>query len=494
MRCNTNHAARKSLHYLTAPLHDGCKLILGVDETPLPLTRLGAAESTMCVECWKQRQTDASVCGGGGDASRQLARIREGNPTSIVVQVVKFADLCKSTLEHLGVRQRRYGLHLIRRDAIYKLIHQLAPCPEAVALGTATLCQTRDPSLESVAVKIRYTGDSYSEPFVRIMGLNVCGDAVDSTVRCGNSNVTCPTGWQQSGLKPQTRHVAHHSYLGLSYSISMITETRLPWLTVTRGEAPLIVTMPHTGVDIPRDIEYGLVSPWLARKDADWWVNLLYDFAHSMGATVIRTAISRTVIDCNRDPSGVSLYPGQATTELCPTTTFDGEPLYRPGFEPQAAEIALRRSTFFDPYHGAIADAIKRLRAKHNNVVVYDCHSIRSTIPRLFEGTLPNFNIGTNNGATCSPALTSAVEAACDKTGFTRVTNGRFRGGYTTRHYGRPTEGVHALQMELACRGYMREPLSVSQGEWPTRYDEEVSGPMRTVLTHVLQACIRFAT
>jgi N-formylglutamate deformylase len=494
VRRNTNHPTRKSLHHLTASLHDGRKLIPRVDKSSLPLPRLCPAESTVCIKCWKKRQTDSRICCGGRDAPRKLAWIGKGSPTAIVVQVMKFADLCKSTLEHLGVRQRCYGLHLIRRDAIYKLIHQLAPRPEAIAFGTATLCQARDASLESVAVKIRYAGDTYSEPFVRIIGLNVCGDAVDSTVRRSNSNVTCPTGWQQSGLKPQTRHVARHSYLGLSYSISMITETRLPWLTVTRGESPLIVTMPHTGVDIPRDIEYGLVSPWLARKDADWWVNLLYDFAHSMGATVIRTGISRTVIDCNRDPSGVSLYPGQATTELCPTTTFDGEPLYRPGFEPRASEIALRRSTFFDPYHEAIADAIKRLRAKHNTVVLYDCHSIRSKVPRLFEGTLPNFNIGTNNGATCSPALTSAVEAACDETGFTRVTNGRFRGGYTTRHYGRPTEGVHAVQMELACRGYMREPLAVSQGEWPTRYDEEVSRPMRTVLTHVLQACIRFAT
>jgi formiminoglutamase len=188
------------------------------------------------------------------------------------------------------------------------------------------------------------------------------------------------------------------------------------------------------------------------------------------------------------------LYPGQATTELCPTTTFDGEPLYAQGFAPDGAEIALRRSTFFDPYHAAITAAVTRLRAKHTNIVLYDCHSIRSNVPRLFEGVLPNFNIGTNNGATCAPALTGAVEAACDGTGFTRVTNGRFRGGYTTRHYGRPTDGVHALQMELACRGYMREPLkSVSKGEWPTPYAEEVAGPMRAVLTRVLAACVRFA-
>jgi N-formylglutamate deformylase len=277
----------------------------------------------------------------------------------------------------------------------------------------------------------------------------------------------------------------------------MTLESRLPWLTVIPGEAPLVVSMPHTGIDIPRDIESTLISPWFGRKDADWWINCLYDFASTLGATVVRTSISRTVIDCNRDPSGASLYPGQATTELCPTTTFDGEPLYKAGCSPDAAEIALRRSTFFDPYHAAIAGAIARLRGRYSKVVLYDCHSIRSVIPRLFDGVLPNFNIGTNNGATCAPALTSAIEAACDTGGsdFTRVTNGRFRGGYTTRHYGRPTDGVHAVQMELACRGYMREPLkAVVQGEWPTPYDDGVAAPMRAVLTRVLEACIKFAS
>ena len=274
-----------------------------------------------------------------------------------------------------------------------------------------------------------------------------------------------------------------------------IESPRLPWLSIAEGAAPLIVTLPHTGVDIPQDIESTLISPWLARKDADWWINCLYDFAYGLGATVIRTAISRTVIDCNRDPSGASLYPGQATTELCPTATFDGEPLYRAGFLPNAAETLQRRSTFFDPYHAAITGAIKRLRGQHATVVLYDCHSIRSIIPRLFEGLLPNFNIGTNNGATCSAALTSAVEAICDgATGLTRVTNGRFRGGYTTRHYGQPSEGVHAIQMELACRGYMREPLeAVVQGEWPTPYQEQVAAPMRAVLRRVLEACLEFA-
>ena len=176
------------------------------------------------------------------------------------------------------------------------------------------------------------------------------------------------------------------------------------WLTVIRNDAPLVVSLPHTGTDIPAGYERGLVSPWLARKDADWWIERLYDFASSLGATVVRTTISRTVIDVNRDPSGVSLYPGQATTELCPTTTFDGEPLYKPGAAPTADEIAARRARFFDPYHAALAAEVARLRANHGKVVVYDCHSIRSVIPRLFEGTLPNFNIGNNGGVTCAPS------------------------------------------------------------------------------------------
>ena len=267
-----------------------------------------------------------------------------------------------------------------------------------------------------------------------------------------------------------------------------------PWLLVARGNAPLVVSLPHTGTDIPAEYERGLVSPWLARKDADWWIERLYDFAGDLGATVIRTTISRTVIDVNRDPSGVSLYPGQATTELCPTTTFDGEPLYGPGMEPSAESIAERRARFFEPYHAALRAEIGRLRARHAHVVVYDCHSIRSVIPRLFDGTLPHFNIGTNGGATCARSLSDAIETICVSSGFSHVVNGRFKGGYITRSLGRPENGVHALQMELACRGYMREPLGpVAEGEWPTAYDEAYAAPMRSALTLILQTCLTCA-
>ena len=267
-----------------------------------------------------------------------------------------------------------------------------------------------------------------------------------------------------------------------------------PWLSVVRGDAPLVVSLPHTGADIPGEYEQGLVSPWLARKDADWWIERLYDFAAGLGATVIRTAISRTVIDVNRDPSGVSLYPGQATTELCPTTTFDGEPLYQPGTEPSAESVSERRVRFFDPYHAALRAEIQRLQAQHAHVVVYDCHSIRSVIPRLFDGTLPHFNIGTNGGTSCAPTLSDAVERICAETAFSHVVNGRFKGGYITRSLGRPESGVHAVQMELACRGYMREPLGpVAEAEWPSAYDEAYAAPMRAALSRILEACLAFA-
>jgi formiminoglutamase len=273
-----------------------------------------------------------------------------------------------------------------------------------------------------------------------------------------------------------------------------MNSTSHPWLTVRAGAAPLLLCMPHTGTDIPPEVEAGLVSGWLARKDTDWWIDRLYAFAQDLGASLVRTGISRSVIDANRDPSGASLYPGQATTELCPTTTFDGEPLYRAGAAPGAAEIARRRQVYFEPYHHAVAEQIARLQGLHPRIVVYDCHAIRSQIPRLFPGILPHFNLGSFSGASCAPALTLRIEAVCDASAFSRVTNGRFKGGYTTRHYGKPAQGIHAVQMELACRGYLHEPAAAPDaGNWPPAWNAADAAALQGVLRRVLEACLAFA-
>jgi N-formylglutamate deformylase len=266
------------------------------------------------------------------------------------------------------------------------------------------------------------------------------------------------------------------------------------WLSVTRNDAPLLLSVPHAGTEIPAALAARLVSPWLGRQDTDWWIDRLYDFGPKLGASLVRTRLSRTVIDVNRDPSGASLYPGQATTELCPTTTFDGEPLYRSGEEPTAAEISQRSAQFHAPYHAALASEIARLRRKHARVVIYDCHSIRSRIPRLFDGELPVFNLGTNGGRSCDGALTRAVEEACGATRYSRVTNGRFKGGYITRHFGRPNEGLHAIQMELSFRGYVDEPTGkIAPQNWPPEYDAARAANARAALESVLEACLAFA-
>jgi formiminoglutamase len=269
--------------------------------------------------------------------------------------------------------------------------------------------------------------------------------------------------------------------------------TATPWLTVKRGDAPLLVSVPHTGIDLA-GLEPRLVSPWLGRRDCDWWIDKLYDFAGSLGATVVHTAISRTVIDVNRDPSGVSLYPGQATTSLCPTDTFDGDPLYRSGEEPAQAEIDERRETYFAPYHAALQAEVDRLRGLHGKIVLYDCHSIRSVLPCLFEGTLPVFNLGTNDGRSTDPALQTLVAKLMAETGQSHIVNGRFKGGFIARHFGRPQDGVHALQMELSCRGYMREPEGKGTPDtWPVPYDADFAAPIRATLTKILETAISWA-
>ena len=263
---------------------------------------------------------------------------------------------------------------------------------------------------------------------------------------------------------------------------------RPDWLHVSRGEAPVLLSLPHTGTSIPDDIASKLRSATLALVDTDCWVERLYDFAPALGITVVRTTLSRTVIDVNRDPSGASLYPGQATTGLCPSTTFDGDPLYVEGAEPDAAEIERRRRAYFDPYHAALSAEIGRLLAIHGRIILYDAHSIRSRVPRLFEGRLPDFNIGTYDGRSCDSALSRALEAVCDRSPFTRVTNGRFKGGWITRHYGRPETGIHAVQMELAQASYMEE--SGAQPFGP--YDAARAEPLRKVLQELFATMLHW--
>ncbi|MFD2238415.1 N-formylglutamate deformylase [Aureimonas populi] len=255
---------------------------------------------------------------------------------------------------------------------------------------------------------------------------------------------------------------------------------------VRRGSSPVILGLPHTGTHVPPEVFEHLNEEGRRLRDTDWHIHRLYDGLPE-DATSVRATFHRYVIDANRDPSGASLYPGQNTTGLVPTTDFDGAPIW--AREPDEAEVARRLAAFHAPYHAALAAEIERVRALHGVVILYDCHSIRSTIPFLFEGRLPDFNIGTDGGRSCDPRIEAAAREVCEAAkGYTSVLNGRFRGGWTVRHYARPQEGVHTIQMELAQATHLASEAP------PFAYDEAKGERLRAPLAMILQRLAALAT
>lgn len=253
--------------------------------------------------------------------------------------------------------------------------------------------------------------------------------------------------------------------------------------SLVRREGRLLVSMPHVGTALPPAIAARLTDAARAVPDTDWHVDRLYDFLAGLDATVLTARWSRLAIDLNRPPDGKSLYPGQATTGLCPTELFDGAPVYR-GAAPDDGEVADRRARYWQPYHDAIAAELKRLRARHGAVLLWDAHSIAPVIPRLFDGRLPDHNIGTARGASCGPGMGEAVLAAAKGfPAYSAVLNGRYVGGYITRHYGRPEQGIHAVQLELSQATYM-------DGAPTFRFDDARAASLRPALRAMMRAAL----
>ena len=244
------------------------------------------------------------------------------------------------------------------------------------------------------------------------------------------------------------------------------------------GDAPIVLGLPHTGTYVPADIFERLTPLGKVLADTDWHIHELYDGLFT-DATTVRATFHRYVIDANRDPSGATLYPGQNTTGLVPLTDFDGEPLWVE--PPSSSQVEKRRKAYHDVYHEALERELQRVRSQHGIAILYDCHSIRSHIPFLFQGILPDLNIGTNDGRSCSPEIEQVVENICSQTSsYSTVTNGRFKGGWTTRYYGRPQEGIHAIQMELAQSTHLTSEAP------PFAYDLQKAEMLRVCLKEIL--------
>lgn len=253
-----------------------------------------------------------------------------------------------------------------------------------------------------------------------------------------------------------------------------------------RGRLPLLVSVPHDGTELPDAIKQRLTPAAQRLPDTDWHIARLYAFAREMGASMIVPRYSRYVIDLNRGEDDVSLYPGQNTTGLCPLRQFSGDPVYRPGCEPDASEVQERVDRYWRPYHAALRGELDRLKALHGRVLLWEGHSIRGELPYLFEGRLPDLNLGTATGASCMPQTQARIEAVlAAQSAYSHVINDRFKGGHITRHYGRPEEGVEAVQLEISQRTYMDED-NVS---WTASAAER----LQALLSHLLEAVIRAA-
>ena len=265
-------------------------------------------------------------------------------------------------------------------------------------------------------------------------------------------------------------------------------QTHQPPFVFVQGTRPLLVSMPHVGTYIPPDLAARLTPEGQQVPDTDWHLPRLYDFVRQMGCSLLIATHSRYVIDLNRPPDGASLYPGQSVTGLCPVDLFNDQALYQdPQDHPSATELAARREAIWQPYHHQLQAELDRLKAQHGRVALWDAHSIRSVVPRFFEGVLPDLNLGTADGHSCDPVLAAQLLAIAqgEKPGFSAVLNGRFKGGYITRQYGQPAAQQHAVQLEMTQHTYMQE-------QWPFAYDSAKAVRVQPVLRQMLEAVLAF--
>jgi N-formylglutamate deformylase len=266
---------------------------------------------------------------------------------------------------------------------------------------------------------------------------------------------------------------------------ALSTATSPPVLSLHQGSLPLLISIPHLGTQIPADIAATMTPAAQRTDDCDWHLDRLYAFARRMGASILTPTYARYVIDLNRPPDGASLYPGQDTTGLLPVDTFDKEPLYLDGHLPDETELARRRDAYWKPYHAALVAELAALKAKHGRVLLWEAHSIRSRVPRFFAGRLPDFNFGTSNGASAAAGLGETLAAIVQRHGggYSAVANGRFKGGYITRQYGQPAQGVHAVQLELTQITYMEEQM-------PYAYDDVLAGKVEPLLEKLVSTAL----
>ena len=252
-----------------------------------------------------------------------------------------------------------------------------------------------------------------------------------------------------------------------------------------QGDSPLLISIPHDGRELAPGMEERMSDAGRSLADTDWDVRKLYAFVDQLSPSVLAARYSRYVVDLNRPSSDAALYEGQLSTGLCPSKTFAGDDIYVDGESCEMPEQRQRLQAYWQPYHKMLDAELERICRQFGYALLWDAHSIRAEVPSLFDGALPDLNIGTNDGASCGPELQRAVFDAAERSDYSVVLNGRFKGGYITRNYGNPEKNVHAIQLELAQHSYMNEET--------LRYDEEAAARLDDVIRDMLSELLKKA-
>ncbi|MFM2485654.1 N-formylglutamate deformylase [Celerinatantimonas yamalensis] len=250
-----------------------------------------------------------------------------------------------------------------------------------------------------------------------------------------------------------------------------------------QGDSPLLISMPHVGTALSDEVAAKLTQEGAKLPDTDWHLPRLYEAVHSLRPSLIMANYSRYVVDLNRPSDDQPLYQGNSTG-VFPQTLFSGDPLFSQPVSVAQQQWALRH--IWQPYHQQIKAELARLKAKYGYALLFDAHSIRSQIPFLFEGKLPDLNLGTNQGQSCDQRLIEALTPVCQSSAYTWVVNGRFKGGYITRHFGQPEQQIHAVQLEMAQNVYMQEQL-------PFDYLPDQAAQIQPLLLALLRAYLEHA-
>ena len=253
-----------------------------------------------------------------------------------------------------------------------------------------------------------------------------------------------------------------------------------------KDEVPILLSIPHCGTDFPIEVRRQFDADLIgAPDDTDWFVDHLYDFAAAMGITTIYATNSRWVIDLNRDPANKPLYTdGRIITALCPTTNFEGQPIYvdrRAEVDP--GEVSRRWELYYKPYHEQIGKKLFELKNKFGKVLLWECHSIRQFVPKVFPEKFPDLILGTNDEQSADQGMIKAVLTELNNSKFSVNHNFPFKGGYITRHFGRPSEGQHAMQLEMSKVNYMDDSEK--------NYDNKRADKVREVLKKVFTTLTR---